>query len=67
MGLQFYFKVGQLFFLKILKVLNFVAVTDCMTIPPREEWERMLEKAERQAKDILSKYEKKCKDIEVIN
>lgn len=65
LGLQFYFKVGQLFFLKI--VLNFVTVTDCMTIPPREEWERMLEKAERQAKDLLSKYEKKCKDIEVIN
>jgi len=38
---------------------------NCMTIPPREEWERMLEKAERQAKDILSKYEKKCKDIEL--
>jgi len=38
-----------------------------MSIPPREEWERMLEKAEQKAKEILSKYEKKCKDIEVIN
>lgn len=38
-----------------------------MSIPPREEWERMLQKAERQAMEILSKYEKKCKDIEVID
>ena len=37
-----------------------------MSIPPREEWERMLENAERQAREILSKYEKKCKDIEVL-
>ena len=34
-----------------------------MSIPPREEWERMLEKAERQAEEMLSGYEKKCKEM----
>lgn len=38
-------------------------ITDCMSIPPREEWERMLEKAERQAEEMLSGYEKKCKEM----
>lgn len=38
-------------------------VTDCMSIPPREEWERMLEKAEQQAEEMLSGYEKKCKEM----
>lgn len=34
-----------------------------MSIPPREEWERMLEKAEQQAAEMLSGYEKKCKEM----
>ena len=34
-----------------------------MSIPPREEWERMLEKAEQQAEEMLSGYEKKCKEM----
>lgn len=34
-----------------------------MSIPPREEWERMLEKAERRAEEMLSGYEKKCKEM----
>lgn len=38
---------------------------NCMSIPPREEWERMLEKAEQQAEEMLSGYEKKCKEMKL--
>lgn len=38
-----------------------------MSIPPREEWERMLQKADEKAKEMLAKYEKKCTELEVYN
>jgi len=38
---------------------------NCMSIPSREEWERMLQKAERKATEMLAKYEKKCFEMEL--
>lgn len=38
-----------------------------MSIPSREEWERMLLKAEKKAKELLAKYEKKCTELQVDN
>lgn len=37
----------------------------CMSIPPKEEWERMLQKADEKAKEMLAKYEKKCTELEL--
>ena len=48
-------------------LFNSLVIPDCMSIPPREEWELMLGKAERKAVEILNNYERKCKEIEVNN
>ena len=45
--------------------IYFFVVADCMSIPSREEWGQMIQKAERNAKEMLAKYEKKCTELEV--
>ncbi|XP_068676739.1 universal stress protein YxiE-like [Montipora capricornis] len=37
----------------------------CTSLPSKEEWELMLQKAETKAKKMLAKFEKKCKDYKL--
>ena len=62
-------KIIFVFIVKHVPILlrHCFVVADCMSIPSREEWERMLEKAEKKAKELLAKYEKKCTERQVDN